>query len=141
MFDHSSPTFSAKERIEVLFKEYDTLRAEIIARTAGGYQLITVSAILVTILVTWRSGHGGGMTFYMLLGFFVLVGFLFLYVTHRDINILAGRIVEIEGEINGLMSMATNALKWETEFGAGATGWFRRKLKGGDKPRRQHEAQ
>jgi hypothetical protein len=47
MFNYLEEAFSPKEKVAILFKEYDTLRTEIIGRTAGGYQLIAILAIVL----------------------------------------------------------------------------------------------
>jgi transposase len=115
MFDHATKTFSGKEKIEILLKEYDTLRAEIVGRTTGGYQLIGVQAIIFTAALGWRSQHGVGEIFWFFMGVLVVLGLLFGGSTYRDISMLARRVREIEEEINN--TVGENLLRWETEFG------------------------
>lgn len=108
--------------VEVLFKEYDTLRAEIIARTSAGFQVLAVSVVLFTAMVGWLGSHTFDVVFWTLLATFVIVNAAIALVTRREINIIAERIQEIEKEINRLMG--ATLLRWETERGSRATGWW-----------------
>ena len=47
MFDLTKPEFSTKERVLILFKEYDSLREEIIRRTDSHNQFITVVGVVI----------------------------------------------------------------------------------------------
>jgi len=47
MFDLTKPEFSTKERVLILFKEYDSLREEIIRRTDSHNRLITVVGVVI----------------------------------------------------------------------------------------------
>ncbi len=117
MFDYASATFSAKERIGILFKEYDTLRSEIIARTSGGYQLIGISTILFTAALSWLGSKGIGPTFWVVFALFLGVPVVFRRVTRRQVLRIAGRVREIENTINALAG--TDDLKWERFYGWG----------------------
>jgi hypothetical protein len=46
MFDLTRPEFSTKERVLILFKEYDSLREEIIRRTDSHNRFITVVGVV-----------------------------------------------------------------------------------------------
>lgn len=124
MFNYSEETFSPKERIAILFKEYDTLRTEIIGRTAGGYQLIAILAVIFTAILAWRSSHGPDDIFWVAIGVFIVAAVLFSWWAHRDINLIARRIREIELAINSLCG--DTLLIWETTMGGMAGGWVRR---------------
>ncbi len=118
MFDHTTQQFSAKEKIEVLLKEYDSLRAEIGKKTSGGYQLITVlAAILAAVLglasrndlrVGLELGISGTV-------FVVALGVAFYRISRTDTNIIARRVSDIENQIAEIMG--DTLLRWETEFG------------------------
>ena len=129
---------AAKDQIEILLREYDTLRAEIIARTTAGSQLVAVAAILFTALLTvmatrsapsgtsersWLSSHAGG-AFWSCLSVLVAFVCVFTWLAHREINIIAERLQRIEQQVNGLAG--TDLLEWETKWGAKSTGWFPR---------------
>ena len=126
MFDYSKETLSNKECVDVLFKEYDTLRGEIIARTSGGYQLISIVALLSSALLAWAGSHPASVMLWI--GLLIIVGasILFFAWAHRDNNMLGRRIAEIEKEINDLLG-GRELLKWESHYGAAVTGWLRRK--------------
>jgi hypothetical protein len=47
MFDLTKPEFSTKERVLILFKEYDSLREEIIRRTDSHNRFITVVGVVI----------------------------------------------------------------------------------------------
>lgn len=47
MFDLTKPEFSTKERVLILFKEYNSLREEIIRRTDSHNQFITVVGVVI----------------------------------------------------------------------------------------------
>ena len=127
MFNHSVETFSPKEKIEILFKEYDTLRAEIIGRTAGGYQLIAILAIIFAAILGWRSPHGPDQMFWVAIGVLVGSAIVFGWWAHRDINMIARRISDIELQINEFSGQTL--LIWETQLGGMAGGWALRHSK------------
>lgn len=126
---------SAKEQIEILLKEYDTLRAEIIARTTGGYQVISIGAVLFTALLTvvaTRTHPAGEVgtkllrstLFWVALGALVVFAGVSMSFTYRDINLIAGRIQQIEQKVNRLAGV--DLLEWESKWGGSKTGWFLR---------------
>jgi hypothetical protein len=126
MLNYSTENFSNKEYIAILFKEYDTLRAELISRTVGGFQLISIIAVLSTALLAWGGSHPGSKVLWGGIGVLCVAAGLFFYIAYRDTNLLARRIREIESEINGLAG-DRELLKWETHFGASVTGWIIRR--------------
>lgn len=125
MFDYSTQTLSAKEEIVARLKEYDTLRAEIIGRTAAVYQLLAISAPLAVFLFTWwgSSTQKKDWVFWLAVVIFTFIVGLFAMSTRRDINRIAERIIFIEREVNRLAGV--DILEWETTFGAASTGWWR----------------
>ena len=120
------------EHVEVLFKEYDTLRAEIISRTTNAHQLLTIFAGLYVGVFSWLVSRPGLMTIQGLsvLGgvtvafVLVLVG-VNRWVIQLDINRAAARLRELEAEINRLCG--AELLKWETHWGGAVTGLLRKK--------------
>ena len=109
---------SACEKISILEREYDTLRAEVISRTSNCYQLVAAggagAAFLMNLpanLALWTSAAILAIAF---LGLF--------WALYRDINGLAHRISQIEQRINFLAG--DDLLEWETLWGGGANGWF-----------------
>src|SRR6266849_10226121 len=115
MSDNSTP-LSAKEQIDILLKEYDTLRQEIIARTSQGFQVLGFGVLLYTALVAWFGAHSVDRTFWVLLIIFVLTIAVVSLMAHRDINMAARRISEIELHVNNLAG--ATLLQWETKYGA-----------------------
>src|SRR6266508_597749 len=84
------------EDIEILFKEYDTLQAEIRTRTNNGYQLFGLG----TGTVAWIFSRQPTWMLFVSTG--VLAGvFLFAFLAlGRDMNRIATRLREIESEVN-----------------------------------------
>jgi len=134
MFDHSTSTFSSKEVIGVLFKEYDTLRAEIIARTTGAFQLVMVTAIIFTALVSWwpSHSHDSHVVFWIALVVGFIAGAVVFYLQRRDTNKLALRAAQIENEVNHLI--ARDVMQWENILGGAVTDWLRRPLRNRNYP-------
>jgi hypothetical protein len=109
------------EKIEILFKEYDTLRTEIIGRGNLVYQLIGGSgAILI-----WLISKPINATWFVSVAISLAAIGPFVRLLHRDFTNLAERIRELESEINGISG--EQLLKYETTYGAAATGRFWRK--------------
>jgi hypothetical protein len=129
MFDYAVETFSAKEKIGILFKEYDTLRTEIIGRAAGGYQLIAITAVIFAAVLGWRASREPDWIFWAGIGLVIATAVFFSWWTRRDINIIARRIRDIEKKINELSG--ETLLIWESELGSMAGGWLKRRAKSG----------
>ncbi|MBZ5628134.1 MAG: hypothetical protein LAO06_04625 [Acidobacteriia bacterium] len=110
--------------IEILFKEYDTLRNEIVVRTSSGYQMLTVGAVVIAALLTWLSSHSARHPMFLGTVTFVVAAFVIAFlVTRRDINAAAKHISRIESDIN--IRAGKTLLTWETKHGGAAKGWFR----------------
>jgi hypothetical protein len=124
MFNFSTEEFSRKEKAIILFKEYDTLRAEIIGRTAGGFQLIAILGAVLAAILVLASSSGVDVVFWVAVGVFIISAIAFSWWARRDINLIARRVAEIELEINRLCN--DTLLIWETECGGAAGGWLRR---------------
>jgi F0F1-type ATP synthase assembly protein I len=117
------------QNIEILFKEYDTLRNEIVTRTNNGYQLVAISGALAAGLIGWFSQHYFDRTFWLLLSVFAFVILVAAVLLIVDLRRLSLRLQELESEINKLAG--TDLLKWERLHGGGWLGdlIFRRKSK------------
>jgi hypothetical protein len=112
----SGDTLTRKEKIEILFKEYDTLRTEIMTRTNNGYQLSAIAAGAMT----WLISRPIDIRFWIASTLAAVVFSLFYVLIMRDINKFAARIRELEGEINALSG--ADLLEWETHWGGAAAG-------------------
>jgi len=120
------------DHVAVLFKEYDTLRAEILSRTNNGNQMITVVIGVFVAVCSWLVSHPANSS---IRGIVELSGTNLILVVvvigvsqwsiRRDINHAAERLRELESEINRLSG--AELLKWETHWGGAVTGWLRRK--------------
>jgi hypothetical protein len=112
------------DHVEILFKEYDTLRAEIIARQSGGFQLVIIGGAVFT----WFGQRATGQKFWIGMATLVIVSCFLVFRAVQDINLIAKRVGEIEQEINRLAG--ATLLKWESRLGSQRTGWIiRRKPK------------
>jgi hypothetical protein len=111
--------------IDVLFKEYDTLRAESISRANNGFQVIGVGVALGATLLTWIGSHGLDRTFWLSFGVFIFFVCGSLFVITRDTAWVAFRLRQLESEINNIAG--GELLKWETHYGGSLHGWIFRK--------------
>ena len=112
--------FGPQEQVNVLLKEYDTLRAEIIARTNNCYQLCAAAAAALA----WLTGRANEWTLWALYAFLFLISAGVAFALYRDINALCSRVSTIERGINHL-SGDKELLEWETRWGGGSpNGWF-----------------
>lgn len=106
--------------LAALFKEYDTLRAEVLARVRARFELLGVLVAGTTIVLSTRS-------FWLLVPFCFGIGGLWLYLG-TAITRCAQRIVELEARINLVVRSdrelpATDPLpmQWETRQSG---SWF-----------------
>ena len=126
MFDYASDSFSVKEKIEILFKEYDTLRAEIINRAGWGNQAVAIVAGLFAAILAWGATRPPAGAFWGAVAVVVVTSAGLLIITYRDINLVSRRIAEIESRINRL-SGGDDLLGWESRLGSAASGWIMRR--------------
>jgi hypothetical protein len=122
MLDHNSQTITVKDKILILFKEYDTLRAEILGRSASHHQLIYITAALAAAVVAITPANRARG--YILATAVVVCAAVFFLYARANTNALASRVREIEDLINRLSGEPL--LRWETERGALALGWVAR---------------
>jgi hypothetical protein len=109
--------FNSEEKVKILLTEYNSLRAEIGARTGYGFQVggfaVTALSLLAAQAITWRSI----VVFVLIL--ILIVGVMFLVFGH--IWITAARVREIERDVNE--RAGEKLLVWETGWGY-AQHWF-----------------
>jgi hypothetical protein len=82
------------QQIEILFKEYDTLRDEINHRTNNGYQLFAISGGLAAGVIGWFDRRSLDHTFWLLLAVFTAVVLVSAVLIFADIR---GREFETSG--------------------------------------------
>jgi len=100
------------EPIEILFKEYDTLRAEILAAINNMYQVIGFGVALATALLSWSASKGLHVGFWIMLVVLPLIIWLFWLALHVQISRATERIREIESHVNAIAG--EELLRWET---------------------------
>ncbi len=115
---HQDNSIGPKEKLTVLLKEYDSLRAEVLARTNHIYQLFAIAGGAATWLLS-RSIDGRFWLLMCGLATVVLAGW---WTSVRDIKKCATRIGELETKVNELVG--EDLLQWEKYFGGEATGFF-----------------
>jgi hypothetical protein len=94
--------------IDVVLHEYDSLRAEILARSDARFQLIGYLGIAATLLGTQISEGARGWLIGIALGSFIVIWLRFGFLIKKCAN----RLLEIEAEVN--KELHTTALVWET---------------------------
>ncbi|HZQ28048.1 MAG TPA: hypothetical protein VFA94_10160 [Acidimicrobiales bacterium] len=97
-------------RVTVLMKEYDTLRAEILARIRSRFELLAVSFAALAVLVKVQSASA-----WLIIG---LVGGVAVLHTYFGWSIarISDRVAAIEDEVNG--RLADELLRWESRLGS-----------------------
>jgi hypothetical protein len=116
MPESTDTVFSNKEKIQILFKEYETLRAEIVARTSGGFQVLIVGGAVTTWLLARTSN---GSFWFLVIAFTSAFAFI-AYSLFRDCARIAARLQQLESRINQLAG--ENLLEWESRWGGLADG-------------------
>jgi len=91
-------------------KEYDTLRAEILARIRSRFELLAVSFAALAVLVKVQSASA-----WLIIG---LVGGVAVLHTYFGWSIarISDRVAAIEDEVNG--RLADELLRWESRLGS-----------------------
>jgi hypothetical protein len=102
---------SPKDQINILLKEYDTLRAEILGRMNHRWQMLG----LIGAIVAFISAQSGAIAGRAIAGV-MAVGLFGLWLNSgRYVARLARRVSEIEKHVNGLAG--ENLLVWESQGG------------------------
>ena len=111
MFDLTKPEFSTKERVLILFKEYDSLREEIIRRTDSHNRFITVVGVVIAAIAfgTTRINFENGLqnpNIYVLIGVIavlILGALIAARAVWRQIRRLRQRVVDLGKQIDILV--------------------------------------
>jgi len=102
---------SRMERITILLKEYDTLRSEIIARTAVGSQVVGLAVVLFVAWITSLGTHYDRFLARSLLAGFIIAVILGCVTAYVGIGRPHRKVVELESQINELAG--ERLLTWE----------------------------
>jgi hypothetical protein len=105
-----------KEKLQVLLAEYNTLRAEILTRTSNGFQVTSIIAGLVAILLQWPLGP----RFWMGVTLGVVLYICSLWIILSATAKLAARLRALEQIINVLVG--EELLMWERSYGSAQIG-------------------
>ena len=108
---------SPYEQIQILFREYDTLRTEIISRTEIGYKLWGFGGAAGAWLITRYDEPTFLTTLVLLSSVFGILTMMWF----RDVNNMASRVRAIEAEINNLAG-GKELLQWETRWAGAVKG-------------------
>jgi hypothetical protein len=112
MFDLTKPEFSTKERVLILFKEYDSLREEIIRRTDSHNRFITVVGVVIAATLafgTMRINFENGFqnpNIYVLIGVIavmILGALMAARAVWRHTRRLRQRVVDLGKQIDILV--------------------------------------
>lgn len=114
MFDHSSIAFSDKEKITILFKEYDTLRSEIAGRAADKNQLMAIGVAFCCGVFAWGATHPPHWLLWVALSIAAGAFTNMTRVSYRDICFISDRIAVLEETINLLCG--ADLLLWESRI-------------------------
>jgi hypothetical protein len=109
----------SRAKVEVLLREYDSLRGEVISRLNNRFNLLGYAGAILTYAVF----QGGGITDWRLLcaaGAALALLLVWLWGA-KKIRELSRRIAMIEKQVNTLLG--DSLLAWES--GQVAGGWFR----------------
>jgi hypothetical protein len=111
MPETNTAALSSKDQINILLKEYDTLRAEILGRMNHRWQMLG----LIGAIVTFASAQSGAIAGRAIAGV-MAVGLFGLWLNSgRYVARLARRVSDIEKRVNGLAG--ENLLEWESQGG------------------------
>jgi len=105
-----------KERLQILLAEYNTLRAEILTRTSNGFQVTTISAGFIGLLLQWPLGK----QFWIGLVFFVALAASCIWIILSATAKVSARLKILENEINDYAGK--ELLTWENHYGAAQFG-------------------
>jgi len=133
MFNLSEQSFSTKEYATILFKEYDTLRAEVLSRSNSHHQLVAIAVTLIVGTLAFGFSKVDFQQGFFNANFYVLIvlviGIIFAAliaarISARNTGRLGRHVATLEKRINALVG--AELLTWETLHGSGTQGWVRR---------------
>jgi hypothetical protein len=111
------------DKIDILFKEYDTLRGEIITRGNSRDQLLEFSALILAGLLAWIVSQPIHWVLIVVVSVILVSIILTLYRwSVREIDTIAKRLRKLEKLINEIA--VAELLEWETRWGSGVTGYI-----------------
>lgn len=116
MTDATQEVLNAKDKVQVLLHEYDTLRTEIIHRTNHMYQLLGIGSAILA----WLASRPVDARFWILLVLSLGAISLFSWFMHRDISKAAERLRQLEQDVN--RRAGEELLVWERRWGGAVTG-------------------
>jgi uncharacterized membrane protein len=116
MSQSASEPVGAKEKLQVLLAEYNTLRAEILTRTSNGFQVTSIGASLVAILLQWPLG----LRFWLGLGLGLTLCGCCLWIILSATAKLEARLRTLEQAIND--HVGEELMTWERSYGAAQKG-------------------
>lgn len=145
MSERAEEALGPKQKIDILLKEYDTLRAETVVRVAGVHQSVSIGIAAFTWLasmLTWflstqlatppsKAFSSWTPVFVSIILCFVMLAAVliwFAYAGARDQRMISLRLGQLERQINALAG--ANLLCWESNWGMLATGHVRRSSAG-----------
>lgn len=137
-------SISNSEKIAILLKEYDTLRAEAVVRVGGVNQSVSIGVAAYALIVSavlsestpkaqgwcsWWAAPQSAINWWLIGLLFVplpVVLIWFAWAGARDSKILSIRVQQIENQINTLAG--EKLLCWEGRLGIVASGHVTRKI-------------
>src|SRR6266851_4852899 len=108
--------FTPQDKIKILFKEYDTLRAEIITRTSSGFQVLGIGAAVLT----WLLVQPINRKFWIMFLAFAIAFSMIALLAFGEIYKCSRRVAALERKINAFAD--DDLLAWESRLSAGASG-------------------
>ena len=118
--------------IEILFKEYDTLRAEQMVRTSAAYQFISLGVTFTAAMLALGTANHVDIRFLAVAGVAVVVLCMFATFTFRDMYFVTARLQQIERRINQIareeLGAKEDLLEWESKWASRATGLLIRRM-------------
>jgi hypothetical protein len=112
------------EKVRILLAEHSALRAEFVARTGHGYQMVAVGATGLAISSALFQHTINMLAFWAILAIFVLVLGGAIWFILRDIRNFAERLREIEIDIND--RAGEDLLVWQNLWAFPVTGYWGR---------------
>jgi hypothetical protein len=111
------------EKINVLLKEYDGLRAEIRSRGDNQFSLLGFAGLVLT----WLFSHPAGLKLRWEIAILAPPVLLMYFLLLQAIKRCANRLIVIEAQINALAG--EHLLEWEIRWGYLSTNTFRSRPK------------
>lgn len=111
------PSESEKLQIQILLKEYDTLRQEIVGRINNRFSLVGFGSGLAVFLASQKPTHWG----WLLIVSWLVALLLLWWRTAKLLRRCSVRIADLERQINRLAG--AELLAWESHHGG---GWLKK---------------